>query len=66
MPLLKIAMSLLLVALMGVLIWLLCGLLLGPLILKGIFDADLDDINEKREHEKMNQFLEEYTVGSRF
>lgn len=52
MPLLKIAMILLLVALIGVLIWLLCGLLLGPLILKGIFDADLDDINEKREHEE--------------
>lgn len=49
---LKIFMILLLVALMGVLIWLLCGLLLGPLILKGIFDADLDDINEKREHEE--------------
>ena len=26
--------------------------MLGPLILKGIFDADLDDINEKRENEE--------------
>lgn len=49
---LKIFMILLLVALMGVLIWLLCGLLLGPLILKGIFDVDLDDINEKRKDEE--------------
>lgn len=49
---LKIFMTLLLVVLMGVLIWLLCGLLLGPLILKGIFDADLDDINEKRKDEE--------------
>ena len=49
---LKIFMTLLLVVLMGVLIWLLCGLLLGPLILKGIFDADLDDINEKRNDEE--------------
>lgn len=49
---LKIFMTLLLVALMGVLIWLLCGLLLGPLILKGIFDVDLDDINEKRKDEE--------------
>lgn len=49
---LKIFITLLLVVLMGVLIWLLCGLLLGPLILKGIFDADLDDINEKRKDEE--------------
>lgn len=49
---LKIFMILLLVALMGVLIWLLWGLLLGPLILKGIFDVDLDDINEKRKDEE--------------
>ena len=49
---LKIFMILLLVALMGVLIWLLCGLLLGPLILKGIFDVDLDDINDKRKGEE--------------
>lgn len=49
---LKIFIILLLVALMGVLIWLLCGLLLGPLILKGIFDVDLDDINEKRKDEE--------------
>lgn len=49
---LKIFMTLLLVVLMGVLIWLLCGLLLGPLILKGIFDTDLDDINEKRKDEE--------------
>lgn len=49
---LKIFVILLLVALAGFLIWLLFGLLIGPLILKGIFDADLDDINEKREHEE--------------
>lgn len=49
---LKIFMIFLLVALMGVLIWLLCGLLLGPLILEGIFDVDLDDINEKRKDEE--------------
>ena len=52
MILLKIAMILLLIFLGGVLIWLLCGLLLGPLILKGIFDVDLDDINEKRKDEE--------------
>ena len=49
---LKIFLIFLLVALGGVLIWLLFGLLIGPLILKGIFKADLDDINEKREHEE--------------
>lgn len=49
---LKFLMILLLVALMGVLIWLLCEPLLGPLILKGIFDVDLDDINEKRKDEE--------------
>lgn len=49
---LKIFMILLLVALGGFLIWLLFGLLIGPLILKGIFDADLDDINEKRKCEE--------------
>lgn len=49
---LKISMILLLVVLGGVLIWLLFGLLIGPLVLKGIFDADLDNINEKRKHEE--------------
>ena len=49
---LKIFFIFLLVALGGVLIWLLFGLLIGPLILKGIFDADLDDINEKRKCEE--------------
>lgn len=49
---LKIFVIFLLVALAGFLIWLIFGLLIGPLILKGIFDADLDDINEKREHEE--------------
>ena len=49
---LKIFVIFLLVALGGVLIWLLFGLLIGPLILKGIFKADLDDINEKREREE--------------
>lgn len=55
MPLLKIAMILLLVTLVGLFIWFLWFLwflLLGPLILKGIFDADLDDINEKRKGEE--------------
>ena len=52
MPLLKIAMILLLVTLVGLFIWFLWYLLLGPLIFKGIFKADLDDINEKREHEE--------------
>jgi hypothetical protein len=51
MPLLKIALVLCLVVLMGVLIWLLWFLWLGPLILKVIFNADLDDINEKRKEE---------------
>lgn len=49
---LKIFLIFLLVALGGVLIWLLFGLLIGPLILKGIFDADLYDINEKRKREE--------------
>lgn len=52
MILLKIAMILLLVFLGGVLVWLLFGLLIGPLVFKGIFDADLDDINEKRKREE--------------
>lgn len=52
MILLKIAVILLLVVLTGILVWLLFGLLIGPLILKGIFDADLDDINEKRKCEE--------------
>lgn len=51
MLLLKIALVLCLVVLMGVLIWVL-GFLLGPLILKGIFDADLNNINEKRKGEE--------------
>nr|DAE13375.1 MAG TPA: TMEM9 [Siphoviridae sp. ctLqe90] len=49
---LKISMILFLVVLSGVLVWILFGLLIGPLILKGIFDADLDDINEKRKCEE--------------
>lgn len=52
MILLKIAMILLLIVLTGILIWLLGGLLIGPLILKGIFGADLDDIDEKRKREE--------------
>lgn len=52
MMLLKIAMILLLVFLGGVLVWLFFGLLIGPLVLKGIFDADLDDIDEKRKREE--------------
>lgn len=49
---LKIFVILLLVALAGFFVSFLWYLLLGPLILKGIFKADLDDINEKREHEE--------------
>ena len=52
MILLKITLILLLVVLAGILVWLLFGLLLGPLIFKGIFNADLDDINEKRKREE--------------
>ena len=49
---LKIFVIFLLVALAGFFVWFLWFLLLGPLILKGIFKADLDDINEKREREE--------------
>lgn len=49
---LKIFMIFLLVVLAGFFVSFLWYLLLGPLILKGIFKADLDDINEKREHEE--------------
>lgn len=49
---LKIFMILLLVALAGFFVSFLWYLLLGPLVFKGIFKADLDDINEKREHEE--------------
>ena len=49
---LKILVIILLVALAGFFVSFLWYLLLGPLILKGIFDADLDDINEKRKHEE--------------
>lgn len=52
MLLLKIVIVLCLVTLMGVLIWFFGGFLLGPLILKVIFKADLDDINEKRKNEE--------------
>lgn len=52
MPLLKIAVVLLLVTLIVFAIWFLWYLLFGPLILKGIFKADLDDINEKRKREE--------------
>lgn len=49
---LKIFMIFLLVALAGFCFWFLWFFLLGPLILKGIFKANLNDINEKREHEE--------------
>lgn len=49
---LKIFVIFLLVALAGFCFWFLWFLFLGPLILKGIFKADLDDINEKREYEE--------------
>lgn len=49
---LKIFVIFLLVALAGFCFSFLWYLLLGPLVFKGIFKADLDDINEKREHEE--------------
>lgn len=49
---LKIFLIFLLVALTGFCFWFLWFFLLGPLILKGIFKANLNDINEKREHEE--------------
>lgn len=49
---LKIFVIFLLVALAGFFVSFLWYLLLGPLVFKGIFKADLDDINEKREHEE--------------
>lgn len=49
---LKIFLIFLLVALAGFFVSFLWYLLLGPLILKGIFKADLDDINEKRKCEE--------------
>ena len=48
---LKIFMIFLLVALAGFFVSFLWWLLLGPLVFKGIFKADLDDINEKRKNE---------------
>lgn len=48
---LKIFLIFLFVTLMGFLIWFF-GILIGPLILKGIFKADLDDINDKRKGEE--------------
>lgn len=49
---LKIFLIFLLVALAGFFVSFLWYLLFGPLILKGIFKADLDDINEKRKCEE--------------
>ena len=49
---LKIFVIFLLVALAGFCFWFLWFVFPCPLILKGIFDADLDDINEKRENEE--------------
>lgn len=49
---LKIFLIFLFVALAGFFVSFLWYLLLGPLILKGIFKADLDDINEKRKCEE--------------
>lgn len=49
---LKIFMIFLLVALAGFFVSFLWWLLLGPLVFKGIFKADLDDINEKRKNEE--------------
>ena len=46
MLLLKIALVLLLIVMIGFAIWLLCGLVLAPLIFKGIFGIDMDDIAE--------------------
>lgn len=49
---LKIFVIVLLVALMGFCVLPLWYLLLGPLVFKGIFNADLDDIKEKRKQEE--------------
>lgn len=49
---LKIVLFLVLITLGGVVVWLLFGLLIGPLIFKGIFNADLNDIAEKRKREE--------------
>lgn len=49
---LKIFVIFLLVALAGFCFWFLWFFLLGPLVFKGIFKADLDDINEKRKNEE--------------
>lgn len=49
---LKIILGLVSIALTGFVVWLFFGLLIGPLIFKGIFGADLDDINEKRKREE--------------
>ena len=49
---LKIFVIFLLVALAGFFVSFLWYLLLGPLVFKGIFKADLDDINEKRKCEE--------------
>lgn len=49
---LKIILTLVCIALGGFSVWLIWGLLFGPLIFKGIFNADLDDINEKRKREE--------------
>ena len=49
---LKIFVIFLLVALAGFFVSFLWYLLLGPLVFKGIFKADLDDINEKRKGEE--------------
>lgn len=49
---LKIVIFLVLIACGGVVVWLLWGILFVPLIFKGIFGADLDDINEKRKREE--------------
>jgi len=49
---LKIVLFLVLITLGGIAVWLLFGLLISPLIFKGIFGADLDDIEEKRKREE--------------
>lgn len=49
---LRIVLILLCVALDGFAVWLVWGLLLGPLIFKGTFGADLEEINELRRREE--------------
>lgn len=52
MVLLKVFLGLFIIATLLFAAWLVFGLLIGPLIFKGIFKTDLDEINEKRKREE--------------